>query len=120
MNYFYVFLGGGLGSLARFLVSKGSVSLWGNGFPWGTFISNMAACGILAALVLWINSSDQIGSWVQPMLIVGFCGGFSTFSTFSKETLELIQANNWGFAIANVLISVAVGVGLIYALRAKL
>ena len=119
MTYFFVFLGGGLGSLARFLVSKFSGQIFTTNFPMGTFISNMMACALLAVFVVLFTSKSAEYPWIQPLLIVGFCGGFSTFSTFGNETFQLMDSGNHLLAILNVVISVFVGIGLIYLIRLK-
>ncbi len=117
MTYLYIFIGGGLGSLARYLTSKGASALFTTNFPLGTFISNILACVILALLVVFVSNKQDEFSWLQPLLIVGFCGGYSTFSTFSNETVTLLNEGYWGIAIANIVISIVVGVGLIWMLR---
>ena len=119
MTYLYVFIGGGLGSLARFLTSKLSDRLISSSFPWGTFISNMVACALLAILVLAFSHKQSEYPWMQPLLLIGFCGGYSTFSTFSNETFQLINNGQITVAIANIVLSVAVGIGLIFMIRAK-
>ncbi|MFT5858716.1 MAG: CrcB protein [Flavobacteriaceae bacterium] len=119
MTYLYVFLGGGLGSLARFGLGKLVGSVLVTNFPLGTLFANVLACVILALLVIGVNPQEEGNSWVQPLLIIGFCGGFSTFSTFSNETFQLLDQGNTFLAILNILISVLVGVGLIFLIRSR-
>jgi fluoride exporter len=117
--YLYIFIGGGLGSLARFILTKVSGQIFSTEFPVGTFISNMLACLLLALLVIGFSSKQTEYAWIQPLLIVGFCGGFSTFSTFSNETFTLFDNGHAFLAILNILLSVAVGVGLIFFIRSR-
>ena len=119
MMYLYIFIGGGLGSLARFLVGKLTSTVMDIDFPLGTLLANMIACLILALVTVSIAPRSEEYQWVQPLLLIGFCGGFSTFSTFSNETFNLIDAGNHLMAILNIVISVAVGIGLIYFIRSR-
>lgn len=116
INIVAIFLGGGLGSLCRYGISKISVNYFAGNFPLGTFIANTLSCIMLAFSVIWL--SDKIGANVslKLFLITGFCGGFSTFSTFSVETVELLKTGNFMVALLNIVLSVLVGVGLIYFL----
>ncbi|MCH2223325.1 MAG: fluoride efflux transporter CrcB [Crocinitomicaceae bacterium] len=119
MTYLYIFIGGGLGSLCRFLVGKAALSMMKIDFPLGTFIANIIACVLLALIVVGTSGSSENSAWIQPLIIVGFCGGFSTFSTFSNDTFNLLEAGNVVLAVANIMVSIIVGVGLIYFIRTK-
>ncbi len=116
INFIVIFLGGGLGSLCRYGVSKFTVSYFHGNFPLGTFISNTLSCIVLALSVLLFANKVDVNTTLKLFLITGFCGGFSTFSTFSLETFELLKTGNYLVAALNIVISLLVGVGLIYFL----
>lgn len=104
MNWLLVFLGGGFGSMTRFGISL-TVKQLGWTFPLATLISNVVASfliGVLTALTMKGILSDE-----QKMLwATGFCGGFSTFSTFSNETVHLFQNGNTLTAVLNIALSI--------------
>lgn len=118
MTYLYIFIGGGLGSIARYLTSKGTHALFSTDFPIGTLATNMFASAVLAVFTVMYSKSDQF-HWIQPMLLIGFCGGYSTFSTFGNETYDLIESGEYFYAVLNVVVSVVVGVGLIFLIRSR-
>jgi CrcB protein len=100
-----VFLGGGLGSVMRLLIGSLAVKFVDSSFPWGTLIANFLSSLLLGLIIVHVASKADYKSWVVSFLVIGFCGGFSTFSTFSYETVKLAQNGQFIMAGANVLIS---------------
>ena len=103
-----IFFGSGLGGIVRFAISKKFSS---ENFPWATLCSNIFACFILGITISLAENKGMISPTTKLFLTVGFCGGFSTFSTFSFETLLLIQMGNYVTAIINVAVSFAACIG---------
>jgi CrcB protein len=101
-------LGGALGSVARYWTGLAAAAIWGNDFPWGTLLINVVGSFIIG----WFGIiSLGTGAWpasntIRLFVLVGVCGGFTTFSSFSLQTFELMRGGNWPGAIANVLLSV--------------
>ncbi len=111
-NLIYIFLGGGTGSLLRFLISNYTQKLWNiNSFPFGTFLVNISGCfliGCLSAYFLKIDNS------LKYLLITGLCGGYTTFSTFSAENFSLYQNSNYGVLIFYSLSSIIIGILMVF------
>lgn len=115
MNFLIVFLGGGVGSVIRYIIGllfqKNTSNL-----PWATFASNLTAC-IIFALVVWLgNNKDLINSNLKLLLITGFCGGLSTFSSFGYETFLLYKQGMISYAVLNILANTIVCVLIFYAI----
>ena len=86
-----IFLGGGTGSVLRYLLT---ISIYRQGttnFPWGTFAVNILGC-ILIGVFYTLTSRIHINNDIRLMLTIGLCGGFTTFSTFSNESLQLLKS----------------------------
>lgn len=102
MLFLAIFLGGGLGSLARFGVSQFSSP----SFPFGTLIANVLACVIMGLAIYSFSDKIETSPFFKHLIIIGFCGGFSTFSTFSFETFELFRNGNPTIAILNIVVNI--------------
>ena len=100
--------GGALGSLARFWVSTGIYQLFGRSFPWGTLVVNVSGSFVMGFLfVLFLERLAAAPEW-RAAVLVGFLGAFTTFSTFSIETLSLMEEGLLLKALLNVAASVLV------------
>ena len=108
-----IFLGGGLGSLARFGVGQ----LTPSGSPYGTLIANVVSCIIMSLALYVFSSKIETSSFLKHLIVIGFCGGFSTFSTFSFETFEFMRNGNFMLATLNILVNVAFCLFIFYIFR---
>lgn len=118
MGYLLVFIGGGLGSMARYGLSAFGMRLVGQGFPWPTLVINILGSALMGALMGWLATQGSAPQSLRLFIATGVLGGFTTFSTFSLETVLLYERGQLGLAIAYVAASVAVGVGaLVLAMR---
>lgn len=109
LSYLFIFLGGGLGSMCRYALSDWLSNRFQTDFPVGTFVSNMLASlafGLIAGYMVKHTISEQLSLF----LLAGFCGGFSTFSTFSKENFFLLQQGDYWILTSNLLLSVTIGI----------
>ena len=109
-----VFIGGGIGTVFRYLLSK-LIPYSGNGFPWSTFSTNLIGCfiiGILSSYFLKTVSNDQ--SDLVLFSTIGLCGGITTFSTYAYENLNLIKSEDHLNFLIYTLISVILGIIMVY------
>ncbi len=113
-NIVTVGAGSFIGGSARYLVSLMMKSV-GKGFPWATLIVNLAGCFLIGLLWGVFSRSSSEGSNWALFLTVGLCGGFTTFSTFSKEALMMLQSGNLWFFAGYIALSVVAGVALVAA-----
>jgi CrcB protein len=109
LAYLWIALGGALGSVARFWLSGVVANRFGETFPWGTLIVNVSGSFVIG---LFAGSTGPEGRWLvspafRQFFMIGICGGYTTFSSFSLQTLSLIRDREYFHAGGNVLLSVA-------------
>ena len=109
MKYILIGLGGFLGANARFLVSSWAARLLGINFPYGTFIANISGSFLLGIAIAILQDRALLESPQRHVFVAGFLGAYTTFSTFTYESMQLFQQGTVLFGLLNVLGSVAVG-----------
>ena len=107
--------GGALGALARFLVSNGVYRLLGRDFPWGTLSVNLLGSFAMGLLFVLLLERSLLAPEPRAAIMIGFLGSFTTFSTFSLETLTLVEQGEILPALANVVVSVVVCIAACWA-----
>ena len=116
MSILAVGAGGFLGSVFRYLISLIPVSE-ATVFPIKTFIINIIGCILIGAIAVSVSKNVEMSPQMLLFLKVGLCGGFTTFSTFALETADLMKAGHMGAALLYVVLSVLVGVAVIFAVE---
>ncbi len=109
-----VFLGGGIGTVLRFIISK-LIPHNDSGFPWSTFSANLIGCfiiGLISGYFFKTSSTNQ--SDIILFAIVGICGGFTTFSTFAYENINFLKSGDFIFFITYTLGSFILGILMVY------
>jgi CrcB protein len=107
MQIFAIAAGGALGAIFRFWVSNGIYALLGRNFPYGTLAVNVLGSLLMGFLYVMLVDKLALGPQWRAALLIGLLGAFTTFSTFSMETLNLVEAGEVFKALLNVLLSVS-------------
>lgn len=102
-------IGGGLGSILRYLTSILTEKYNTSIFPLATFTANILGCLLIGLLIGLLGQNIQTNQNLKLLFITGFCGGYTTFSTFASENITLFQNNNYWTAILYIGTSVLVG-----------
>ena len=107
-SYFWIAIGSALGGMARYWCSGIAARLIGETFPWGTIIVNIVGSFIIGFFATLTGPDGRIfaDTLTRQFVMIGFCGGYTTFSSFSLQTLALLQDSEWLLASANITLSV--------------
>jgi CrcB protein len=121
-SYIWVAIGGALGTAGRYWLSGVVARTIGETFPWGTLIINVSGSFVIGFFAALTGPDGRIfvGSTARQFVMIGLCGGFTTFSSFSLQTLNLVNDGEWARAGGNIILSVvlclvAVWVGFMLA-----
>lgn len=113
-NILIIGAGGFIGSVLRYLTQVASGKLFSLSFPAGTFIVNILGCFIIGVVYALSEKGNLLNAEMRLFLAVGFCGGFTTFSTFSNDNLILLKDSQLAFLFFNIFGSVILGVAAVY------
>jgi len=117
MNYLLVGIGAAIGGTLRYWISNITYKIFTENFPYGTLVVNVAGSFILGFLMFYFNEKELLSPQLRLLLTVGFCGGFTTFSTFSFETITLFRETEYILGSVNILLNLflcLIGVLLAY------
>lgn len=113
MNVLLVAIGAAIGGVARYLIGGWLASLLGPDFPWGTVFVNVTGSFVIG-VVLVLVQGGALPAGARPFVAVGILGGYTTFSTYSYETLELMTDGNYRVAVINVFVQLVLGLIGVY------
>lgn len=109
-NIFLVFIGGGFGAVLRYIITTQAAARLSGLFPWGTLIVNAVGSLLMGFIIgVLINRAYSLGESARLLLAVGFLGGFTTFSSFSMETVTLIKGDSLLLAVLNIGVNTLFG-----------
>jgi CrcB protein len=106
-------LGGGVGSACRYLTSLATAKFFSGTFPLATFVVNSIGCFIIGITMGYLERNSALDPNIKFLVITGFCGGYTTFSAFGLENLQLLQQQQYGWAFLNIAASVLVGIAAV-------
>jgi CrcB protein len=109
MKWLCLAIGGVTGTFARYLLAGFIYQAWGTSFPYGTLAVNLSGCFLIGFLAALAEEKFLLGPNARMLLMIGFCGAFTTFSTFMLESANLIKDGESLRAFINVLVSVVIG-----------
>lgn len=108
-------LGGGVGSIARYLCQKWFAENIQHPFPWGTFVVNILGCFLIGLIYAIAEKTTILSPQTRLLLITGLCGGFTTFSTFAFENMSLLRSGDITYVLLYIVASILLGIGAVFA-----
>ena len=114
-TFWAVAIGAALGGVLRYYVASTLQQRLGATFPWGTLVVNVSGSLLLGVLIRYALATPTVSVEMRALLTTGFCGGYTTFSTYSYETATLLEDGQYGRAGAYALASVVVALGATFA-----
>lgn len=103
LDFLAISLGAILGANARFLISRYSARILGPVFPYGTLLINVSGSFVVGFFVIWTSERVLVDPRWRLLLVVGFCGSFTTFSSYAFETMTYFEQGQWMLMVTNVL-----------------
>ncbi|MBI1936634.1 MAG: fluoride efflux transporter CrcB [Ignavibacteriales bacterium] len=114
INYLIVSLGAAIGGALRYWLSGFVHKFLPASFPYGTLSVNVLGSFLLGLIIFFLDSRQMLSHQMKIFLTIGFCGGFTTFSTFSFETVNLLRHSEFFFALLNILLNVILCLTAVY------
>jgi CrcB protein len=108
-NYLIIGVGGFIGAIMRYIIGVWIGQKWGKSFPLGTFVINVSGSFLIGLIMTLLTEKLMVNPQWRLLLVVGFLGAYTTFSTFEYETGNLLKDGEWMFAAMNVVLSVFLG-----------
>src|SRR5687767_5706270 len=107
-------LGGGLGSVLRYLCQRWVYQFYPHPFPWGTFLVNISGCFLIGIIYAISEKTNLLNPSWRLFLTTGLCGGFTTFSTFAFENMTLLKSGDFTYFILYTFLSIFLGIAALF------